>query len=160
MARRELPASPDPKDPRVSLHELVQEMRTIALVAGQCSVEGPQDTKAAMAAAEAERAARWADAIERLGWQPIETAPDVPLAGSPVDVLLHGASIGVRSGRACRYPDGYVFAGVANINGNLAHDGYVTHWMPLPAAPIAKDGRAPGAPTPDVGGSAGKPDPS
>ncbi len=49
-----------------AIERLIDEMRTIAMVAGQCSVEGPQDTKSAMAAAEAERASRWADALAAL----------------------------------------------------------------------------------------------
>lgn len=45
---------------------LLKEMRAIAAVAGQCSVEGPQDTRAFMAAAEAKRCADWADRWEAL----------------------------------------------------------------------------------------------
>jgi hypothetical protein len=48
----------------MSVEKLIEEMRTIAMVAGQCSVEGPQDDKALMAAAEAERCTRWADQLE------------------------------------------------------------------------------------------------
>jgi hypothetical protein len=46
-----------------ALQALIAEMRTIAMVAGQCSVEGPEDAKSLMAAAEAERASRWADEL-------------------------------------------------------------------------------------------------
>ena len=55
----------------VSLREqqvraLIREMRTIQRVAGQCSIEGRQDSMALMAAAEAERAGRWADRLASL----------------------------------------------------------------------------------------------
>lgn len=56
---------------------LVAEMRTIALVAGQCSVEGPDDAKALMAAAEAERASRWADSVEVLLLQRAQEIEDL-----------------------------------------------------------------------------------
>lgn len=42
------------------------EMLTIAIVAGQCSVEGADDAKAGMAAAEAERASRWSDVLREV----------------------------------------------------------------------------------------------
>lgn len=71
-------------------------------------------------------------------WQPINTAPDKRYGESPEDVFLAGPAVGVCSGRACRYPDGYVFAGVAHISGNLAVDGGVTHWMPRPDPPQAR----------------------
>lgn len=45
------------------LEALEKEIRMIAIVAGQCSVEGPEDSKSLMAAAEAERCSRWADAL-------------------------------------------------------------------------------------------------
>lgn len=51
-------------DPGVTLEELVEEMRSIQRVAGQCSVEGPEGAMALIAAAEAERAGRWADILE------------------------------------------------------------------------------------------------
>ena len=47
-----------------SVLEIVAEMRTIARVAGQCSVEGQEDEKSLMAAAESDRCTRWADALE------------------------------------------------------------------------------------------------
>jgi hypothetical protein len=43
---------------------LIAEMRTIQLVAGQCSIEGPEDTKSLMASAEAERCRKWADELD------------------------------------------------------------------------------------------------
>jgi antirestriction protein ArdC len=43
--------------------QVAAEMRTIAMVAGQCSIEGPDNVHASMAAAEAERLARWADRL-------------------------------------------------------------------------------------------------
>ncbi len=49
---------------RQQMQGLVAEMRVIASVAGQCSVEGPPDAKSSMAAAEAERCSRWADALD------------------------------------------------------------------------------------------------
>lgn len=48
------------------MKRLVAEMRTIALVAGQCSVEGGVGVESLMAAAEADRCARWADDLEQL----------------------------------------------------------------------------------------------
>lgn len=45
---------------------LIREMRTIAMVAGQASVEGPRDFLARQSAREAERASRWADELEAL----------------------------------------------------------------------------------------------
>ena len=48
------------------LRGLIDEMRMIGLVAGQCSVEGPEGLAASMAGAEAERALRWADELEAL----------------------------------------------------------------------------------------------
>ncbi|MGH8527127.1 MAG: hypothetical protein ACREXY_23860, partial [Gammaproteobacteria bacterium] len=63
---------------------------------------------------------------ERSWWQPIETAPLVQYGESPVEVLLYGREIGIKQGRALRLSDGYLFAGVSYINGNLA-DGSVTH---------------------------------
>lgn len=68
-------------------------------------------------------------------WQPIEMAPLVEFGAVPVDVMVFGPSLGVREGRACRMPDGYVFADVPHINGNLAWDGYVTMWQFKPAPP-------------------------
>lgn len=68
-------------------------------------------------------------------WQKIETAPETASGTAPKDALLYGPTLGVRCGRAGRYSDGWVFAGVAHINGNLAMDGCVTHWMPLPDPP-------------------------
>lgn len=55
-------ASAPPEDGR--LRALISEMRTIGIVAGQCSVEAPDNPYAGMAAAEAERALRWADDLE------------------------------------------------------------------------------------------------
>lgn len=48
------------------MKRLVAEMRTIALVAGQCSVEGGVGVESLMAAAEADRCSRWADELEKL----------------------------------------------------------------------------------------------
>ena len=69
-------------------------------------------------------------------WQSIDDAPKVGWGEHPVDVLLWGRQLGVRTGRACQYP-GLVFASVANVNGNIAQE-LATHWMPLPAPPEAK----------------------
>lgn len=80
-ARSRMP-TPDP--PPLSVLELVAEMRQIALVAGQCSVEGPDDAKSLMAAAEAERATRWADALEALGRRAVPQAQ-----GEPPNALRH-----------------------------------------------------------------------
>lgn len=48
------------------VERVIKEMRTIAMVAGQCSIEGPEDGKALMAAAESERCSRWADELSAL----------------------------------------------------------------------------------------------
>jgi hypothetical protein len=47
-----------------TVEALIGEMRTIAMVAGQASVEGPRDFLARQAAKEAERATRWANQLE------------------------------------------------------------------------------------------------
>lgn len=52
--------------PLETLDQLIAEMRHIAIVAGQCSVEGPSDTASLMAGAESARASRWADELLRL----------------------------------------------------------------------------------------------
>jgi hypothetical protein len=70
-----------------------------------------------------------------VNWQPIETAPRVPFGQSPIRVLLHGPGIGIATGRACSYDDGYLHADVSHVNGNLVETGDVTHWMPLPDPP-------------------------
>ncbi len=59
----------EPQEPSATpstLEQVIAEMRTIALVAGQASVEGPQDGKSLMAAAESARASRWANALAAL----------------------------------------------------------------------------------------------
>jgi hypothetical protein len=73
-----------------------------------------------------------------MNWQPISTAPVVPFGHPPVDVLLYGGSIGVCSGRACSHNDGWIFASVSHVNGNLAEDRLVSHWMPLPDPPAER----------------------
>jgi hypothetical protein len=70
-------------------------------------------------------------------WKPITEAPERSNAASPVEVLVWGKGLGVRTGRVARYQDGYIFAGVSNVSGNIAGD-LVTHWMPLPAPPMAE----------------------
>jgi hypothetical protein len=65
---------------------------------------------------------------------------------------------------------------IIRVRAQWGRDGYLPHWESedrdtlwrpsaftrwrFPEGSIAKDGRASGAPTPDAGGSAGKPDPS
>lgn len=53
-------------DAAASIRALLAEIRMIQMVAGQCSVEGPLNGEAAMAAAEADRCGRWADQLEAL----------------------------------------------------------------------------------------------
>lgn len=48
---------------RSEIEQVRQEMLTIARVAGQCSVEGPEDRYSLMAAAEADRCSKWADRL-------------------------------------------------------------------------------------------------
>jgi hypothetical protein len=67
-------------------------MRTIAMVAGQCSVEGPQDTKALMAAAEAERARRWADIVDAA----LAVSPEPPSEQSEQPDLVAAITAAVR----------------------------------------------------------------
>jgi hypothetical protein len=50
-------------------------------------------------------------------------------------VLVWGKDLGVRTGRVAHYTDGYLFAGVSNMSGNLYENGTITHWMPLPEPP-------------------------
>jgi hypothetical protein len=72
-------------------------------------------------------------------WQPISTAPKVENFGvPPIDALLYGPALGVRTGRLAAYQDGTVFAGVSNINGNVAFT-MATHWQPLPPFPVPLD---------------------
>ncbi len=49
-----------------ALIALRDEMRSIGMAAGQCSVEGDEGLASSMAAAEAERCLRWADALEAI----------------------------------------------------------------------------------------------
>lgn len=67
-------------------------------------------------------------------WQLIDTAPLVGPGDTPPSVLLYGKRLGVYVGRAARYADGYVFAGVAHVAGNIAHI-EATHWAELPTPP-------------------------
>ena len=50
----------------IALISIVTEMRTIAMVASQCSVEGEPDVRHAMAAAESGRCSEWAHRIETI----------------------------------------------------------------------------------------------
>jgi hypothetical protein len=90
-------------------------------------------------------------------WQPIETAPKVSPNDGGTAILAWWPS------RYAWPVDAYWDSfneGWKNRGDELEEDGQPTHWMTLPEPPIAKDGRASGAPTPDVDRSAGKPDPS
>lgn len=89
-------------------------------------------------------------------WQPIDTAPVVGFGAAPVYVLLYGPCIGICTGRACSHSDGFVFAGVTHVSGNLAGDD-VTHWMPLPDPPSAESAARSGKPATV---SAGSPSPA
>ena len=51
---------------RAGIAALEQEMRTVALVAGQCSVELEDDGEAETARRESERCATWADRLAAL----------------------------------------------------------------------------------------------
>ena len=57
------------------LKALIQEIRALAVVAGHCSVEGPQGTIASMAAAEAERCLHWADRLDQIAGATPAQAP-------------------------------------------------------------------------------------
>jgi hypothetical protein len=63
-------------DTRDALLKLADEIRTIQVVAGQCSVEGENDTAASMAAAEAERCRKWADQLAALARLPSSSPPE------------------------------------------------------------------------------------
>lgn len=56
----------DPTPERDALSPLIREMRMIAIVAGQWSVENADDEAHSMAAEEARRASRWADQLAQL----------------------------------------------------------------------------------------------
>lgn len=71
-----------------NLSRIIEEMRTIAMVAGQCSIEGPENSMALMAAAEAERCGRWADdlAVLRIASHEVhETTKDDALTRSATE---------------------------------------------------------------------------
>ncbi len=51
-------------DLRAKIEKVRDEMRVVAIVSGQSSVEGPYDLSSAMAAREAGRVTRWADELE------------------------------------------------------------------------------------------------
>jgi hypothetical protein len=68
-------------------------------------------------------------------WRPISTAPLKRIGEAPEYVLLYGPGISTCTGRVARYGDGYLFAGVSHVAGNLADSGDATHWMPLPPPP-------------------------
>jgi len=82
-----LQAAQPSASPKDALESVIAEMRTIGMVAGQCAAESPDDEKSLMAAAEAERCLRWADALAvrasssaetpagQTEWQDIVTAP-------------------------------------------------------------------------------------
>ena len=61
--------------PLSQIEALIAEMRAVAVVAGQCSVEGEQDVAALMAASEADRLHEWADRLAALQVQP-QQMPD------------------------------------------------------------------------------------
>lgn len=74
-------------------------------------------------------------------WQPITTVPAQKVMNPPHEVLLYGRRVGIRTGTAANY-GGYLYAGVAFINGNLIESGHVTHWMPLPSPPAGSEAAA------------------
>ena len=76
--------------PVAQVRAVIEEMRTIARVAGQCSVEGPEDVHALMAAAEAERAARWADELEAALLAGASGAPHGELEGTMAEGQARG----------------------------------------------------------------------
>lgn len=51
---------------RPYLQQVVKEMQTISMVAGQCSIDGPPSTMSAMAGAESERCRKWAEGLSAL----------------------------------------------------------------------------------------------
>ncbi len=65
---------------RALIEKLVDEMEMIARVAGQCSVDSADSTSALMAAAEAERASRWAQSLRDLS---VSLSPSSPQAWEP-----------------------------------------------------------------------------
>lgn len=83
--------SPDPVVPAGagdpgSIRALIAEMRSMARVAGQYSVEGLQDTRASQAKAEAARATRWADQLAAvLGRSPARPQQDEEKTDTRVD---------------------------------------------------------------------------
>lgn len=72
-----------------ALEKLEREIRVVAMVAGQCSVESPPDVKASMAASEADRCSRWADDLAALledTQAPSQTLTDVERAGTSAEM--------------------------------------------------------------------------
>lgn len=68
-----------------------------------------------------------------MGWQTMDAAP-ITRDDSLADVkpcLVYGPEIGVKIGRAWRYPDGDVQADASGYYGKWL----ITHWMPLPEPP-------------------------
>lgn len=79
---------------------------------------------------------RWGIDME---WQPIAQIPSVEYGQAPLRVLIWGSGLGVQLGAAANYPNGYLYVGMGNVNGNLMEDEAwrPSHFMNLPAPPSA-----------------------
>lgn len=82
----------EPASPRAALRQIVDELRTIEIVAGQCSVESPEiDTKSLMAEAEARRCGNWADRLDAVLATLSASAPlSSPSPGAAIAKLMRG----------------------------------------------------------------------
>jgi len=67
-----------------------------------------------------------------MNWKTLDAAPvwDYQM-GSPPTCLVYGPDIGVKTGRAWKYPDGEAVAQADGFHGQWL----ITHWMPLPEKP-------------------------
>lgn len=68
-----------------------------------------------------------------MNWQTIDTAPtsDDAFLRDVEPCLVFGPAIGMKIGRAWRYPDGESRADAEGFHGEWL----ITHWMPLPEPP-------------------------
>lgn len=71
-----------------------------------------------------------------MNWRPIETIPSRDIDCPRLRVLLYSKQLGVTSGEAGNFR-GKPWANVASFCGDAVELWGVTHWMPLPAPPIA-----------------------
>lgn len=79
--------------------------------------------------------------LDACEWRGIESAP-VTVPHEPIQVLVWGPGIGVRSGSLHRWRDGAAATvNVSHLGGDAVANWGVTHWQPLPAPPARTEGR-------------------